>query len=301
MLKLSAIIISFNTKPILDDCIQNLLSISEKIKSRVDMEIIVVDNASTDGSCELVKRAYPNVKLIQNKENSGLSVASNQGAAFSDGDYLLYLGTDAYPTHEAVVGMIEYMESDPTVAIATTPLKLRDGKLDMDAHRGFPTPWAAITHFTRLNRLFPKSRLFNQYFMGYTNMSEPHEIDLCISHFMLFRKKVLDELGGWDEDFFVYGEDVDICYRTKQAGYKVVYLPQWETLHYKGVGVGRKGALDVKTASNRSSKTRKRMRMESVRAMRLFYEKHYKDTYPRWLTSIVLLGISLMGKLRTLK
>ncbi|KKS17305.1 MAG: Glycosyl transferase family 2 [candidate division WWE3 bacterium GW2011_GWA1_41_8] len=286
---LSIVIINYNTRDLLQKCLVNLLSIYP------EKEIIVVDNGSSDGSAEMVRNEFNEVLLIETT-NNGLAAGSNLGLERSRGDYVLYMGTDAYPTSETVSGMIEYMEENNNVGISTAKLVLRDGTVDMDAHRGFPTPWAAFTHFTKINKIFPDSRFFNRYFLGGLDMKQPHEIDLCIAHFMFIRRVVFDRIGKWDEQFFLYGEDVDFCYRTKEAGFKIMYLPQFSVLHYKGVTVGiRKQTTDISTASQ---ETRKKMKKETTRAMRLFYDKHYKNKYPKWLTGIVLFGIESLSRLR---
>ncbi|MFA6981714.1 MAG: glycosyltransferase family 2 protein [Patescibacteria group bacterium] len=290
MPKLSVILVNYNTAHIIERCLNNLLGLYE------NMEVIVVDNGSMDGSGDLIKSKYPQVILIEST-NKGLSAGSNFGLEKATGDYILFLGTDAFPEERTLEGMVGYFEKNPTVGIATCKLLLRTGELDMDAHRGFPTPWAALTHFTRLNRFFPKSKIFNQYFLGYQDINVPHEIDLCISHFMFVRKKVFDQIGKWDEDYFVYGDDVDICYRAKQAGWKIMYLPQWKALHYKGVSVGIRS--ESKDITKTDPATKKRMKRSSTDAMRIFYTKHYIGKYPKLVTSIVLSGIEFLSKIRS--
>src|SRR3989344_1506267 len=286
---LSFIIVNYNTRELLVQCLDNLKNIYP------EKEIIVIDNGSGDDSAETVRANYPDVILIES-QNNGLAAASNIGLEKSRGDYLLYLGTDAFPGSDVILGILDFMEKNSQVGILTPQLKLRDGTIDMDAHRGFPTPWAALTHFSGLNKLFPKSKWFNQYFLGYRDMSEPHEIDLCISHFMFVRRKVFEQIGKWDQSFFLYGEDVDFCYRAKSAGWKIMYLPQFSVLHYKGVTVGiRKETRDISKAD---SATRSKMKTETTRAMRLFYEKHYKGKYPAWLTGLVIFGIEILTRFR---
>lgn len=290
MPKLSIIIVNFNTKDILQDCLGNLQNIYP------NMEVIVVDNASSDGSSRIVSEEFGWAKLIQNKENRGLAAANNAGLKVATGNYILYLGTDAFPAKNVLTGMIDYLEQNLKVGIATCQLYLRDGSLDMDAHRGFPKPWTAITHFSQLDKLFGKSRLLNQYFMGYEDLTSPHEIDLCISHFMMIRKEVFADVGGWDESFFLYGEDVDLCYRVKQAGWKIMYLPQWRTLHYKGASIGVRTAS--KDISKASIETKIRTTKNTTEAMKKFYVKHYKAIYPAIVTGLVFIGISLIEKMR---
>lgn len=296
MKKLSIIIVNYNTKDILRDCVRNLLELRLE-----DTKIVIVDNGSKDSSAEMVEKEFPasqyaQVELIKT-QNNGLASGYNLGMAHApNADYFLFIGTDAFPKPGCIEGVMGFLEKNPQTGIATAKLVLRTGKLDMDAHRGFPTPWTALTHFSGLNRLFPKSHIFNKYFMGWCDMEKPHEIDICISHFMLVKKQVFDKIGRWDQDFFVYGEDVDLCWRAKQAGFKIYYLPQFECLHYKGVGVGiRKESSDVTKADE---STRKRMRLETTRAMRLFYKKHMYKKHPWLLNKIVELGIITMERIR---
>ncbi|MEZ4618924.1 MAG: glycosyltransferase family 2 protein [Caldilineaceae bacterium] len=287
---ISIAIINFNTAELLGKCLQNLLDLGEAA------EILVIDNASSDGSAALVQRDFSSVKLIALPENQGLTVASNLALTATSGQYLLYLGADAYPQPGVITGLAGYMDEHPEVALATAQLRLRDGTLDMDAHRGFPTPWASLTHFSGLNRLFPRSAYFNQYFLGHKDLSQPHEIDLCISHFMFARRELLLTIGGWDEDFFLYGEDVDLCYRVKAAGHRIMYLPQFQVLHYKGASVGiRKQSSDISTAS---PATKLRMTALTTEAMARFYRKHLQAQYPTVVNFLILNGIRLLGALR---
>jgi GT2 family glycosyltransferase len=297
MKKVSVVIINYRTRDILRDCIKNLEG------KYPDMELIVIDNSSPDGSADMVRSEFPKEKFpwitLIEAPNNGLAASSNIGLEHAKGDYILFMGSDAFPEKGTIEGMVDYMEKFNDIGIATAKLVQRDYELDMDAHRGFPTPWAAITHFTKLNAIFPKSKLFNRYFMGYENFEAPHEIDLCISHFMLIRKEVFDKVGKWDADYFLYGEDVDFCWRTKQAGYKIMYLPMWTSVHYKGASVGiRKATKDVTTAS---VETKLKMHKTSANAMKMFYNKHWKNRYPALLTSIIFLAIDTITLYRTFR
>lgn len=297
MKKVSAIIVNYNTRDILRDCIKNLDN------KYPNFELILIDNDSPDGSAEMVKEEFPKekypwLKLIE-APNNGLAASSNIGLKHATGDYILYMGSDAFPEKGTIEGMVDYMEEHENVGISTCKLVQRDFKLDMDAHRGFPTPWVAITHFLWLDRMFPKSKLFNGYFKSWENMEAPHEIDLCISHFMLIKKEVFDDIGKWDEDFFLYGEDVDFCWRAKSKGWKIMYLPMWTAVHYKGASVGvRKTTKDVTTAS---PETKLKMHKTSAKAMKIFYDKHWKKRYPAWLTKIIFLAISAIAAYRVFR
>ncbi|MFH1295088.1 MAG: glycosyltransferase family 2 protein [bacterium] len=283
MQKLAVIIVSYNTRDILGDCLRNLTKVAPSATS-----IVVVDNASTDGSAEFVRQQEFKTVCVVETENNGLAAGYNLGMAqVKETDTFLFLGSDAFPKPGCLEGVLHFLESHPKVGIATAKLILRNGALDLDAHRGFPTPWTALKHFVGIN---------NSYFMTEANLNVPHEIDLCISHFMMVKKAVFDTVGAWDEDFFVYGEDVDLCWRAKQAGYQIYYLPQYECLHYKGASVGtRKETADVTKAS---LVTRTRMKKETTQAMRLFYQKHMYKKYPAWLNKLVDLGITIMERLR---
>lgn len=290
MQPVSVIIVSYNTRDLLQACLQNLITVGEAT------EIITVDNASSDGSAQLVADEFPMVKLIRLSENRGLTVASNLGLAAANSEFILYLGSDAYPPAGVIQGLAYYMQQHPNVGIATAALRLRDGTLDMDAHRGFPTPWASLTHFSGLGKLFPKSSLLNQYFLGACDLMQPHEIDLCISHFLFTRRSLFAVIGKWDEDFFLYGEDVDFCYRTKAAGYKIMYLPHFTVIHYKGASVGvRKQTSDI---ARTTPETKLRVTQLSTKAMLLFYQKHLYQHYPWLVNTLVVTAIRLLGAMR---
>lgn len=291
---LTIAIVTFNTRALLQDCLHHLLTLPET-PTLVD-QLIVVDNASGDGSAQMVQAQFPQVTLIALPDNRGLTVASNLALRATQSEFLLYMGADAFPEPGALAGLVAYMAAHPAVGIATAQLRLRDGTLDMDAHRGFPTPWASLTHFTGLNKLFPHSPTFNQYFLGGERLDQPHAIDLCISHFMLTRRQLFAQIGEWDENFFLYGEDVDLCYRAKAAGYQIMYLPQFTVLHYKGASVGvRKQTSDL---ANASAETKLRVTKLSTEAMGRFYRKHLFARYPRPLSWAVLGAIQLLGRLR---
>lgn len=290
--KVTVVIVNYNTKEFLKRCITNLYGEG----SYENLEIIVVDNSSTDGSLVMVKKEFPNVLTISSP-NNGLACAFNQ--AFKKvpiTDYYLLLGSDAFPKKGCIKCMVSYMQDEKDVGIATAKLVLKNGELDMDAHRGFPTPWTAITHFSRLNKIFPNSKIFNKYFREYEDFNKPHEIDMCISHFMMIRKSVQKSVGEFDESYWLYGEDVDYCYRVKQAGFKVMYLSNCESLHYKGVTVGvRKESKNITKAT---PETKKRARKASVDSMKIFYNKHYSKKYPKLVTYSVITGINLIALVR---
>lgn len=305
MQKVSVIICNTNTKDVLKLCLENLKDSYE------NLEVIVADTNSYDGSPEMVEAEFPWVKLLK-IPNNGLAYALNRGVEAASGEYFLYLGSDGFPEKGTIKGLVDYMEAHEDVGAATVKLILRSGEQDMDAHRGFPTPWASFTHFTGIEKIFPKSKIFAQYFKTYEDLNKEHEIDACITHFLFVSKKVQDKIGGWDEQtFFLYGEDIDFCYRIKEVGYKIMYLPQLKAQHWKGVTIGtRKVSQDVATKAlvfsfkgqdvDRAS-FKVMTQKFSTQAMELFYRKHYLKKYPLLLNVFVIVTIKTLMYLRIFK
>ena len=279
------IIANYNSTQVLQDCLKHLTDL-KLIKNTV-----IVDNASNDGSVEMVKENFPSAELISLKENKGISYSYNLGASKAKTKYLLFLGSDAFPENNSIPYLENYFDNHPDVGVATCKIVTRNGDLDMDSHRAFPTPWISFLYFTKINS--------QKYFMKDKNFNETHEIDVCISHFMFVRKNAFDAVDGFDQDYFVYGEDIDFCYRIKNNRWKIIYIPQVKTLHYKGVSVGlRKESKDIAKVSKA---TKIKMSKMSVEAMELFYNKHYLKNYPLLLNLLISLTFKLFKLSRILK
>lgn len=297
--KVSVLIVNVNTHEVLRLCLQNLKDSYE------NLEVIVADNSSSDGSAEMLEKEFPWVKLLR-LPNYGLAFALNKCLEVATGDYFLYLGTDGFPQKGIIKGLVNYFE-DPVhsdVGAAAVKLVLRSGKQDMDGHRGFPTPFVSLSHFVGLDKLFPKSRTFARYFMTYEDLDKEHEIDTCITHFLFVSGKATKKVGKWDQDtFFLYGEDIDYCFRIKKAGYKIMYLPQFRAEHWKGVTIGiRKETQDVamripvvnfRDHELSLGKFRVELQRLSTEAMELFYKKHYFEKYPRIVSYFVITSIRI--------
>jgi GT2 family glycosyltransferase len=295
-MELSVIVVSYNTRRLLDDCLHSLYAAEAPAGG---LEVIVVDNASADGSPALVAEKYPQAKLITCGENLGYSAANNRGATVAVGEYLLYLNSDTVVGADALVKPLAYLRANSHVGALTVRLVYPNGERDPDNHRGFPTPWNALCHFTGLSRLFPRNPSFNGYFRAYEDFSQVHPVPVIAGSYMLMPAALDRELGGWDETYFFYGEDIDYCYRIHEAGYEIVYYPLVEVVHYKGASSGlRKESADI---ARPPKETRVKVARESVRAMELFYDKFYRDKYPRPVTALVLAGIRLRGWLRIIK
>jgi GT2 family glycosyltransferase len=337
---LSIIIVSYNTKELLEQCLESITGSfqnqvqSPKLKvkslngqplSLSDLEIIIVDNNSTDGTQEYLGKlkTHPpklttrlpgtirtrlverdrrvaegkspklKVKTILNKENAGFARANNQGIEKSEGEYVLFLNPDTIVYHNTLNKTIEYLAGNPGVGLVTCRVELADGSLQKECHRGFPTPWRALCHFSGLGKIFPKSRLFAGYFLGHLPKNTIHEIDACVGAFMMTKKEIGEKIGWWDEDFFWYGEDLDLCYRIKGVGYKVIFYPKVKITHYQGASSGIK-----KTKSRANKETKRKVMIASVEAMRVFYQKHYQNKYPKAISLLVMGGIALLEKIR---
>ena len=296
MLALSVIIASYNTCQLLDNCLASLLA-AETPEGGI--EVIVVDNASTDGSQGMVVEKYPQVHLLAIDENLGFSAANNRGTAVAKGNAVLFLNSDTVLSEQAIVQPLQYLQDNPQTGAVTVRLYYPDGQRDPDNHRGFPTPWNSLCHFTGLSRLFPHSPRFNGYFQSYADFHQTHPVDVIAGSFMMMPRRLIEELGGWDETYFFYGEDIDLCYQIHEAGYQIIYFPHVEVLHYKGASSGlRKESAGI---AKPPKATRVKVAQESVRAMKIFYRKFYREKYPRVITGLVLAGIQVRGSIRVLK
>ena len=286
MIDLSIVIVSYNTNEFLKKCLKSI----EKTSKNFTYEIIVVDNASSDNSAELVKENFKDVILFSNKENLGFSKANNIGVKKTIGRYVLFLNSDTEVYENTLKTMIEFMDSKNDVGAATCKLVLPDGKIDDASHRGFPTPWNSFSHFSGISKLFGYTKLFGGYNLGYLNLNETHQIDALAGAFMFVRREAGEQVGWWDEDYFFYGEDLDFCYMLKQNGWKIYYVPSVSILHHKGISGGIK--KHSKQISKASDQTRAKSQEERFKAMKLFYKKHYENKYPWLITQLVYLGIS---------
>lgn len=297
-MKLSIVIVNFNTKAVISNCLDSLYTHYAKEFQNKIFEVFIVDNASSDGSVSYLRKKYSWAKLIENSENVGFSKANNYAIAKSQGEYVLFLNPDTIVPQSTIKEIIAYLEKNPVVGIATCKVLLKNGTLDDASHRGFPTPLRALFHFIGLASLFPQSPFFNGYHLGYQDMHISHEIDACAGAFLMIRRTVGDAVGWFDEDYFWYGEDLDLCFKVKQKGYKVMYVPTVTITHLKGASSGLK--KHSQNLSSLDSDTKAKITQARFDVMRIFYKKHYAQKYPSWLRRLVFLGISSKQKLTAL-
>ena len=255
---LSIIIVNYNVRPFLE----NSLVSAGKAMEGIPAEIFVVDNASDDGSVEMVRERFPDVRLIVNAANRGFAAGNNSAIPQCRGKYILLLNPDTLVQEDTFRVMVRFLDEHPEVGLAGCKILNPDGTLQLACRRSFPTPPVALSRILGLSALFPRSRFFGKYNLTYLDQDKSYEVDAVSGSFMMFRRGLVDQIGLLDEQFFMYGEDLDWCYRIKQAGWKIWYSPETQIIHYKGESARRTEIDEVKLF---------------YEAMRLFVRKHLKQ------------------------
>lgn len=249
-------------------------------------EIILVDNHSDDGSVERFRTEFPEIPLIANDENVGFAKANNQAMELAKGRYVLLLNSDTVIRSDTLETMIRFMDEHPNVGASGCKIVLPDGSLDKACKRGFPTPSASFYYAFGFSKLFPRVPRFNRYQLGYLDPDQAYPVDCLVGAFMLVRREAIDQVGGLDEQFFMYGEDIDWCYRIKQAGWDIWYYPKTTVVHFKGASSRRKPFKII---------------YEFHRAMALFHRKHFQRNYSFLVNAAVYAGILLKFMLSLLR
>jgi GT2 family glycosyltransferase len=229
-MQLSIVIVNYNVKYFLEQCLHSVQNACHGLEA----EIFVVDNNSVDGSVKMVREKFPEVQLIENKDNNGFSSANNQAIRKASGDYILLLNPDTIVEDGTLRKVVAFMDEHPDAGGLGVKMLDGKGKFLPESKRGLPYPMVAFFKVFGLSTLFPKSRLFSKYHLGYLDKDQTHVVDVLAGAFMLLRKTTLDKTGLLDEAFFMYGEDIDLSYRITQAGYKNYYYPGTRIIHYKG-------------------------------------------------------------------
>jgi len=290
-IKVSIVILNFNTKNLLKNCIDSI-----KKSTHIPYEIIVVDNGSTDGSVKMLEQDYKSVILIRNKKNLGFAAGNNKARSKVRGKFVLFLNSDTIIEGTSIDKSISYFEKTNNTGALTVKQVLPTGKIDKDSRRSFPTPWVALTHFSRLDRLFPKSKLFSRYWYGYLSANKIHNIDVLQGAYFLTTKKILDKVGWFSEDYFLDGEDIDLSWKIKQLGYCLVYYPKVKIIHLKGATKKKNKRLTFK-----DKRERQRYVLAGIEAMQIFYKKYLWEKYPIYINYLILLAINLLKILRLIR
>lgn len=271
---ISVVIVNYNVKHFLEQCLRSVYAAAQNLT----IEIFVVDNNSTDGSLDYLQPRFPAVQFIRNSENVGFARANNQALKLTQGRYLLVLNPDTLLREDSLRALIDYMDAHPRAGACGPKILDRYGQFDKASKRGLPTPWVAFCRLSGLSKLLPHSRLFGRYDLLYLDEDEPAIIDAVGGACMIARREAYLQTGGFDEDYFMYGEDIDWSYRLQQAGWKVHYAPVTNIVHFRGEST-RRSVIDRDRAF--------------YGAMQLFVKKHFQSRIP-WLTHYFLVaGISV--------
>ena len=269
---LSVIIASYNTRDLLCTCLESVFASTLEGK----LEVFVVDNNSSDGTPEMVRREFPEAQVLVNDSNFGFAKANNQALRRSTGRFVLLLNPDTKVPDSIFDEMCVFMDAHDEVGLAGVRLVRQDGSMDMACRRGFPTPARALFRALMLDRLSP--RLFGGYNVLTRDPKGDYEVDAIVGAFMFFRRGMVEEVGFLDESFFMFGEDLDWCYRVKRANQKVMYLGSKEVLHVKGASVRQEQA---------------KMNYHFHRSMLVFYRKHIDHHYPFFVGWLLSVGVGL--------
>ncbi|MBN7573228.1 glycosyl transferase family 2 [Clostridium sp. 2-1] len=285
-MKLSIIIVNYNTYDLTKQTIESVI----KEHHNFNYEVILVDNASSDGSINKLQDKFRNIlttkklHIIINKDNLGFAKANNIGIKFARGKYILLLNSDTVLKENCLEKCIAKMEKDKNIGALGCKVVLANGELDHACKRGFPTPKASLYYFLKLHEKNPSK--YGQYNALHLREDDIGEVDCLTGAFMLMPKLIFYKVGGLDEDFFMYGEDIDLCYKIKELGYKILYYPEAQIIHYKG---------------GSSKKKRSKVIYDFHQAMWIFYKKHYYKKYNFAVTFLVFIGIWLKYLVQIIK
>lgn len=272
-MKLSVIIVNYNVKYFLEQC---LFSVNKALES-INAEIWVVDNQSTDNSYAYLHKKFPQVKFILNSQNLGFARANNQALENARGEYVLFLNPDTILPEDCLSKSLQFIASQQGAGAMGIRMIDGAGRYLKESKRGFPTPWVALCKMSGLTRLFPASSLFAKYYLGHLPAGQDHRVEALSGAFMLVKRSILEKTGGFDERFFMYAEDIDLSFRIHKAGYQNYYFSGSTIIHFKG----------------ESTKKDKRYVKLFYNAMKLFVEKHYQGLSTRLLAAVLQAGIGL--------
>jgi GT2 family glycosyltransferase len=255
-MQLSVIILNYNVQNFLELC---LLSVQSAINN-IDAEIIVVDNNSPDGSCAMVKERFPNIILIENKENSGFPKGNNIGVDLAKGEYICILNPDTVVAEDTFVKVLAFAEKQKNLGIIGVKLIDGAGNFLPESKRGVPTPWVAFTKIASLYKIFPKVKAFGNYYASHLNENQTGEVEILVGAFMVMKRQLYLEIGGFDEDCFMYSDDIDLSYMALKKGKNNFYFHETTVIHYKGESTIKDGTYMKRFQE----------------AMNFFYKKHFK-------------------------
>lgn len=270
---LSIIIVSYKVKELLLNCLHSV----HENRDGLDLEVIVVDNSSEDGSVEMVRELFPETKLVENKQNLGFAHANNQGFFQSNGRNILFLNPDTVVLPDAFKKTVRFIDQHPEVGVVGCKIFNPDGSLQYSC-RSFPNLLNYFFESTFLYKIFPRNRIVGKFYMTHFDYDQTREVDVVLGAFLLIKREVLKEVGGFDERFFIYSEETDLCYRVRKAGKKVLFYPGTEIIHYGGSS----------TSLNSMG-----MVQQEHKSRFLFMRKHYKSLVVWSSEAVIFLGVIL--------
>ncbi len=276
---LTVIILSYNVRYLLESCLESV----ENAIRQIQGEIIVVDNASSDESVDMVRTRFPGVRILANDQNTGFAKANNLAIREASGKYVLILNPDTLVQEGAIKACLAYLETHGEVAAAGVRMTDSAGRFLRESKRGFPGLWPSIWKLSGFSRIMPGHPKINHYYLGHLNEEGIHPVEILTGAFMMVKKKILEQVGGFDERFFMYGEDIDLSFRIRQLGYGLIYLGDQAIVHLKG----------------RSSSVHSTAYVRNFyKAMSIFVKKYYFNPV---LKTLVMAGIGLAAMISWLK
>ncbi|MGC9343336.1 MAG: glycosyltransferase family 2 protein, partial [Bacteroidales bacterium] len=279
---LSIVIVNYNVKYFIEQCLHSV----HKALKGINAEVFVVDNNSVDGSCPMIREKFPWVNLIESKENLGFSKGNNLALKKAKGEFCLLLNPDTVVEEDTFTKCIDFMRSNEDAGALGVHMIDGRGNFLPESKRALPTPIVSFYKIFGLSTLFPRSKIFGRYHLGYLDNNKVHQVEILSGAFMFIRKKVLDKTGLLDESFFMYGEDIDLSYRILKAGYKNYYFPETTIIHYKGEST-KKGSINYV--------------MVFYRAMIIFAKKHFSKQNARVFSTLINLAIYFRAFLSIIK
>jgi hypothetical protein len=278
---ISIIIVNYKVK----EYIANLLNSIQKAQGKYNLQVIVIDNNSQDESITFLRSRFPNFRYIANSVNHGFGKANNQGIELAEGRYTLIINPDTLVSEDTFTKMIEHMEANPKCGACGCKILNPDGSFAPESKRSVPNLASSLSKVTGLSSMFPKSTVFGGYYMGWLHEDQIGEIEVLSGSFMFWKTEVLKQLNGFDERFFMYGEDIDLCYRIQSTGFQIHYVPTTSIIHYKGES-SRKGDLKFVRIFNK--------------ALFQFFDKHYSAKYSQIFRLAVYSAITIRAVLSVL-
>ncbi len=273
---ISVILVTYQSMKVLPACLESL----ERSSLNDELDLWLVDNRSEDGTWDWVNdyarqkssKPFSDIHVLQLENNNGFAYANNRALELAKGDYFLLLNPDTIVGEKAIQICLDNITEDPAIGAITCRLELGTGELDKACRRSFPTLWNSFAYFSGLSKFFSRTPLFASYQLTYLDEFGAYPVDTVSGAFLLFPRSVYQLIGGLDEDYFMYGEDIDFCYRMKQKGFAVWYEGSVTTIHLKGGNGGKKSKASLRHFYD---------------TMGIFFEKHYADRYPRWLLALI--------------